>query len=64
MAARIRHVAWVLLLLLALFPVFAASADLIADFATGLPTDHQQTFEAMAGQPWSSAQAAAPGMAS
>jgi len=32
-------VAWLLLLLLALFPVVAAIADLVSDFGAGLPTD-------------------------
>ena len=39
-AARVRFVAWILLLLLALFPVLAAATDLISDFGAGLPTDH------------------------
>jgi hypothetical protein len=57
-------VAWLLLLLLALFPVLAALADLISDFGGGLPMDHQETFAALAGEQWSSARADKPGMAS
>ncbi len=54
MAARVHLVAWILLLLLALFPVVASVADLVSDFGTGLPADHQATFSAIAGQSWSS----------
>jgi hypothetical protein len=50
MAGRVRLVAWLLLVLLALFPILAAIADLVSDFGTGLPTDHQATFAAVAGQ--------------
>ena len=60
----VRFVAWVLLLLLALFPVLAAIADLASDFGAGLPTDHQPTFAALAGQAWSTAQASAAGVTS
>jgi hypothetical protein len=55
--------AWVLLLLLALFPVAAAIADLVADVSLGLPTDHQVTFAVLTGQQWKTAQAADPGVA-
>ncbi len=51
------------MLLLALFPVVASVADLASDFGTGLPTDHQATFSAIAGEPWSSTQASAPAVA-
>jgi len=61
---RLRFVAWALLLLLALFPVVAAIADLASDFGIGLPTDHQQTFAALADQRWASVQASSPGVAS
>lgn len=64
MAARVGLVAWVLLLLLALFPVLAAVADLASDFGTGLPADHQTTFETLAVQQWPSLQSSAPGLAS
>jgi hypothetical protein len=63
-ARRVRFVAWVLLLLLALFPILAAIADLVSDFGIGLPTDHQATFGAVAGLQWSIAQTSAPGVAS
>ena len=62
-AARVRVVAWTMLLLLSLFPVLASVADLISDFGTGLPADHEATFLAIAGQPWSSTQASIPAVA-
>ena len=62
-AARVRVVAWILLLLLSLFPVLASVADLVSDFDTGLPADHEATFLAIAGQPWSSTQASIPPVA-
>ena len=62
-AARVRVVAWILLLLLSLFPVLASVADLVSDFGTGLPADHEATFLAIAGQPWSSTQASIPAVA-
>lgn len=42
-----------MLVFLALFPVLAAIAELASDFVAGLPTDHQATFGAVAGQPGS-----------
>jgi hypothetical protein len=63
-AQRIRFVAYLLLLLLALFPILAAIADLVSDFGAGLPTDHQGTFAAVAGQSWPNVQTTAPGVAS
>jgi hypothetical protein len=62
LAPRVRLVAGILMLLLALFPVLAAITDLVSDFGTGLPTDHQETFAAIAGQAWSSTEASAPGL--
>src|SRR5690349_15815732 len=64
MSARVRLLAWGLLLLLALFPVVAATADLQSDFRTGLPADHQATFAAVAGEQWSNVQISSPGVTS
>jgi hypothetical protein len=55
-------VAWVLLLLLGLFFIFAPLSDLAADRSTGIPTDHQGTFTQVAGTPWASAKQSAPGL--
>jgi hypothetical protein len=54
---------WILLLILALFPFLSVAADLVADLNTGIPSDHQATFAALAGMPWSGAQHASPGTA-
>ncbi len=64
MAQRVGFVAWILLLLVAAFPIVSAVADLVSDFGTGLPADHQATFAAVAGRPWASTQASDPGAAS
>jgi hypothetical protein len=63
-AGRVRFLAWILLLLLALFPILAATSDLVSDMGVGLATDHQGAFLALANQQWSSAQLSQPGMAS
>ena len=52
MVSRVRFAAWVLLLLLALFPVLAATADLASDLSSGLPNDHDATFAVVAGESW------------
>lgn len=57
-------IAWVLLLLLGAFFLFAAFSDLAADFRVGLPSDHMGTFQAVAGQSWSAARQQTPGVAS
>ncbi len=54
-------VAWVLLLLLGAFYIFAPISDLIADTKTGLPSDHIGTFANVAGTSWDSATQSAPG---
>jgi hypothetical protein len=56
-------IAWVLLLLLGVFYLFAPLSDLAADFGVGLPSDHMGTFQAIAGQSWSAARQSAPGIA-
>jgi hypothetical protein len=55
-------VAWVLLLLLALFPVLASILDLVNVSANGIPSDHRAAFAAVAGMDWSAARAAAAGV--
>ena len=57
-------IAWVLLLLLGAFYLFAPLSDLAADFGVGLPSDHMGTFQAVAGQSWSAARQSEPGIAS
>jgi hypothetical protein len=52
------------LLLLGLFPVLAATADLTSDLHGELPTDHQATFAVVAGQQWASARQTTPGLTS
>jgi hypothetical protein len=56
-------VAWIVLIVLGLFSLFAAGADLNADLHGGIPTDHQATFAALTGVVWGHAQATALGMA-
>lgn len=53
-------VAWILLLLLGALFLFAALSDLAADARTGLPSDHIETFRAVAGIAWAGAQQASP----
>lgn len=60
---RYLTVAWVLLLLLGLFPVLASCADLAADLRVGLPADHQATFAQLVGMPWPGARQALAGPA-
>jgi hypothetical protein len=53
-----------LLLLLALFYLAGAAADLAAAASRGLPADHRGTFTALAGGSFSQARLATPGTAS
>jgi hypothetical protein len=53
-------VAWILLLLLGSFFLFASISDLAADTRTGLPSDHLEAFHSITGLTWSSAQLSAP----
>jgi hypothetical protein len=48
-------VAWILLLALGAFFLFAPLSDLAADANVGLPSDHQAAFQAVAGTVWASA---------
>jgi hypothetical protein len=54
--------AWVLLLLLGLFPVLASILDLVNVGANGIPSDHRAAFAAVAGMDWTAARAAAAGL--
>lgn len=54
------RVAWILLLLLGGFFLFASLSDLAADSRTGLPSDHLEAFHMIAGVTWSSTQLASP----
>jgi hypothetical protein len=55
MASRVRFVAWLLSLLLALFPILATTADLASDLSSGLPNDHDATFAVVVGESCASA---------
>ena len=49
------RIAWILLLLLGAFFLFAALSDLAADIRTGLPSDHLEAFQMIAGMTWANA---------
>lgn len=53
---RFQQVAWILLLLLGVFFLFAAISDLTADAKVGLPSDHLEAFHTIAGVSWAAAQ--------
>jgi hypothetical protein len=53
-------VAWILLLLLGAFFLFASCSDLAADARTGLPSDHMEAFHAITGITWTSAKLSSP----
>jgi hypothetical protein len=55
-------VAWILLLLLGAFFLFAALSDLAADARVGLPSDHLEACHAVAGMAWTSAKLSSPGI--
>lgn len=54
------RVAWILLLLLGAFFLFASISDLVADTRTGLPSDHLAAFQSITGISWSSAKQSSP----
>ncbi|HEX6796662.1 MAG TPA: hypothetical protein VF116_02980 [Ktedonobacterales bacterium] len=56
-------IAWVLLLLLGAFMVFAALSDLAADAGAGLPSDHLAAFASVAGASWQTARQTSAGIA-
>ena len=49
---RFATIAWLVLVLLAAFPIAASILDLVADARTGIPADHEGSFPAIAGIPW------------
>ena len=57
---RYLRMAWILLLLLGAFFLFASLSDLAADARTGLPSDHLEAFHTIAGVTWTSAKHSAP----
>jgi hypothetical protein len=61
-APRYLQVAWILLLVLGAFFLFAALSDLAADARVGLPSDHLGAFATLAGHPWSAVRATSPGV--
>lgn len=56
--------AWVLLLLLGAFYLFAPISDLVADARTGLPSDHTGAFASIVGTPFDSVKQSSPRIAS
>lgn len=56
------RIAWILLLLLGAFFLFAPLSDLVADARVGLPSDHMEAFRALAGVTWASAQQTSPAL--
>ncbi len=48
--------AWILLLVLGAFYLFAALSDLASDARTGIPSDHLGAFQAIAGTGWTAVQ--------
>lgn len=58
--SRYLLVAWILLLLLGAFFLFASVSDLVADGRSGLPSDHLEAFHAVAGVDWTSAKQIRP----
>ncbi len=59
---RYLWIAWLLLLLLGAFFLFASLSDLVADSGIGLPSDHLETFHMVTGMAWTSAQRSSPGI--
>ncbi len=53
-------VAWILLLLLGAFFLFASISDLAADGRSGLPSDHLEVFHTIAGVTWEVAKLSSP----
>ena len=49
------RVAWILLLLLGVFFLFASLSDLAADAQSGLPSDHLEAFQRLTGISWTHA---------
>lgn len=60
--SRFLQVAWILLLLLGIFFVVASLFDLLADARTGLPSDHLEAFQVIAGISWASAKRSLPAL--
>lgn len=56
-------IAWILLLVLGAFMVFAALSDLAADAGAGLPTDHLAAFLSVTGLSWDAARQSSAGIA-
>ena len=53
-------VGWILLFLLGAFFLFASFSDLVADGRSGLPSDHLEAFQTLAGISWTSAKLSSP----
>lgn len=59
---RYLWIAWMFLLLLGAFFLFASLSDVVADSGIGLPSDHLEAFHVVTGMAWSSAQRSSPGI--
>lgn len=60
----VQRVAWVLLLVLGVFPVVAPVLDVVGVTRSGIPADHVAAFNAVSGSAWTSAQQGSAGIAS
>lgn len=60
-----RHlqITWILLLLLAVFPIISVALDLLGDLTTGIPSDHRSTLAALARTTWTALRHGMPGLA-
>jgi hypothetical protein len=56
-------VTWVLLVLLAVFPILAPIADLVGIAMNGIPSDHVPAFASISGSSWSGVKASSSGVA-
>jgi hypothetical protein len=53
-------ITWILLLLLGAFFLFASFSDLATDARSGLPSDHLEAFQTLAGISWTNAKLSSP----
>jgi hypothetical protein len=56
------RVAWILLLIVGVFFLFASLSDLLSDARVGLPSDHLAAFSTIAGVSWAGAQQSSSGI--
>lgn len=60
---RYLTITWILLVLLAVFPLLSVVLDLVADVSVGIPGDHQGALTALAGISWTALRRGMPGVA-